>query len=334
MTRLFATIASRGVHGPWPEKTIMPTHLKALVHARMEKTGESWQQALRHVRAQVEHASHASQASHTTHDGEAAPKAERLERSRTLADTAFSIAAVRAEEADRHEDERLFVDPYAALFASAGVHVAEATQRFLELPFFRDGVRLRTRYIDDAVRAGLAAGLDQVVILGAGFDARGMRMPEMASRGAQVYEVDTHEQLSRKRKMLTAAGHSLPGRIDYVSFDFEIGDLEATLLPALEAKGFRKHAGAIFVWEGVIGYIDRSAIDRSLRFMASAGGSRSRVVFTYGDGSFAPDSAAEAIRKLGFASCEELAGDELWRKYLAGDAHPNAFVMKVGTAMV
>ena len=32
----------------------MPSHLKELVRARMEKTGESYQQALRHVRAQEE----------------------------------------------------------------------------------------------------------------------------------------------------------------------------------------------------------------------------------------------------------------------------------------
>lgn len=303
----------------------MPTHLKALVHARMEKTGESYQQALRHVRAQVEDAGG---------DAETAPTEERRERSRTLADTAFSIATVRAEEAARREDERLFVDPYAAAFAAAGAHVAESTQRFLELPFFRDGVRLRTRYIDDEVRAGLAAGLDQIVILGAGFDARGLRMPEIAVRGVRVYEVDTPEQLSRKRKMLSAAGHPLPERIAYVPFDFEVANLEATLLPALEARGFRRGAGALFVWEGVIGYIDRTAIDRSLHVMANTGGSRSRVVFTYGEGTFAPDTANEATRRLGFASCAEFAGDELWRRYLPGEPHPNAFVMKVGTAIV
>ena len=34
----------------------MPSHRKELVRARMEKTGESYQQALRHVRAQGERA--------------------------------------------------------------------------------------------------------------------------------------------------------------------------------------------------------------------------------------------------------------------------------------
>ena len=33
---------------------------------------------------------------------------------------------------------------------AAGVHAEEGTRRYLALPFFRDGIRLRTRYIDDA----------------------------------------------------------------------------------------------------------------------------------------------------------------------------------------
>jgi O-methyltransferase involved in polyketide biosynthesis len=41
----------------------------------------------------------------------------------TVADTAFSIALVRAEERLRPEPERLFDDPYAAIFAAAGAHV-------------------------------------------------------------------------------------------------------------------------------------------------------------------------------------------------------------------
>jgi methyltransferase (TIGR00027 family) len=310
---------------PWLEKTTMPTRLKQLVVARMEKTGESYQQALRHVRAQEDH-------------GESAPDAslrkERVARTRSISDTAFSIAVARAQEGRRPEAERLFEDPYASTFAAAGAHAEESTQRFLDLPFFSDGVRLRTRFIDDAVRDGLAAGLDQIVLLGAGFDARGLRMREISARSARVYEVDTVEQLARKRAILASARVKVPARIAYVPFDFDDPELETALAAALEAKGFRRRAGAIFVWEGVIGYIGAAEIDRSLCFMASEGGPRSRLAFTFGEGSFDPDTAAARTRRAGFSSCEEIAGDELWRRYLPGDPHPNAFVMKIATAVV
>ena len=48
--------------------------------------------------------------------------------STAVARTAAAIAAVRADEA------------------------AEGTRRFLDLPLFRDGIRLRTRLIDDVLR--------------------------------------------------------------------------------------------------------------------------------------------------------------------------------------
>jgi methyltransferase (TIGR00027 family) len=304
----------------------MKSHLKEHVRSRMEKTGESYQQALRHVRAQDDRASAGKPDSRL--------REERLTRSRSVADTAFSIAVVRAEEGRLPPAERLFDDPYASFFAAAGAHAAECTQRFLDLPFFREAVRLRTRYIDDAVREGLAAGLDQIVLLGAGFDSRGLRMPGIAARRASVYEVDTAEQLARKRQVLAAAGIEMPARVAYVPFDFDRTDFESALADALAAKGFRHCAGAVFVWEGVIGYIGSDEIDRSLRFMASEGGPRTRVVFTYGEGTFDPDTAAERTRRAGFTSCEEVAGDELWRRYLAGDPPPHVSVMRLGTAIV
>jgi O-methyltransferase involved in polyketide biosynthesis len=90
----------------------------------------------------------------------------------------------------------------------------------------------------------------------------------------------------------------------------------------------------MFVWEGVIGYIGDDEIDRSLRFMADAGGPGSRVVFTFGIGVFEREAAAERVLRAGFSSCTEAGGDDLWRRYLHGDPHPNAFVMKLATATV
>ncbi len=258
----------------------------------------------------------------------------RLERSRSVADTAFSIAVVRAEEGERPEAERLFEDPYAHLFAAAGEHAADCTQRFLDLPGFREAVRTRTRFIDDAVRDGLADGLDQVVLLGAGFDARGLRIREIERWRARAYEVDTGEQLARKRKVLAAGGIAIPANIRYVPFDFDTADYETELTAALEVEGFRRGAGAVFVWEGVIGYIGSDEIARNLRFMASEGGPRSRLVFTYGEGSFDPETAAERTRRAGFRSCQELAGDELWRRYLPGEPYAGAALMKLGIAIV
>jgi len=254
-------------------------------------------------------------------------------KSRTVADTAFSIAVVRAEEANRPGSEQLFSDPYAPAFVAKGAHAAESTARFLELPFFRDGIRLRTRYIDDCVRDALAAGLDQVVLLGAGFDARGLRMKEIEARRAKVFEVDTPFQLDRKREALAEAGVELPAHVAYVPFELDERDVDAELEGVLETAGFRPWAGAIFVWEGVIGYIDDQAIDDSLRFMARAGGPKGRVAFTFVDDSMSGgETMAARTKRCGFTSFEAIGGDGLWRRYLAGDPPPTAWVMKLGLA--
>ena len=59
-------------------------------------------------------------------------------------------------------------------------HAEEGTQRFLALPFLPELVRIRTRFIDDFVRDGLAAVPRQIVLLGAGFDPRALRLPEVS----------------------------------------------------------------------------------------------------------------------------------------------------------
>ncbi len=251
----------------------------------------------------------------------------------TAADTAYSIATIRAQEGDRPPGERLFEDPYAAIFSAAGAHAAEGTRRFVELPFFTHGIRLRTRFIDDFVRESVLSGLAQVVLLGAGFDARGLRLPEIAARGVTVYEVDFAAQLEKKRALLEAAGVALPPHLRYVACDFNAPDFEGALTSDLVAQGFRAGAGALFVWEGVLAYIGAEATDRSLRFMVRAGGPGSRVVFDFW--AAAMEDAAERALKAGFTRFSDVGYDELWRRHrLPGEPWEHAGGGRMGTAFV
>lgn len=256
-----------------------------------------------------------------------------LARMLTASDTAYSIATVRTMEGEKPEAERLFEDPYAHAFAAAGAHAAEGTQRFLSLPFFRDGVRLRTRAIDDFVRQALADGFTQIVLLGAGFDARAMRLPEIIRHNAVVFEIDLPALLEKKRAILEAAGHSAPAHVAAVPCDFA-ADFETSLANDLETRGFRPGAGAIFIWEGVLPYIGKDAGDRSLRFIVRTGGPGSRLVFDFGPGIFEPKGAREHVLGAGFTAFEEVGYDTLWRRYLPGEPHENASFLGIGYAFV
>lgn len=249
----------------------------------------------------------------------------------TASDTAYAIALVRAQEAELMASERLFEDPYARVFAAAGDHAREGIERLLSLPFFRDCIRLRTRGIDDVARDAITCGARQLILMGAGFDARALRLPEVAERNVQTFEVDLPALLETKRGLLEGNGIAIPGSVHHVACDF-MDEFEARLLDELIAQGFERGEPTMFVWEGVMPYIDQEAIDRCLSFMASIGAAGSRLIFDFSDYVLGPDWASKQARRAGFTSFHEVPLDELWRCHLPGEPAPNARFFKLGIA--
>ncbi|MGZ5969080.1 MAG: class I SAM-dependent methyltransferase, partial [Polyangiales bacterium] len=118
----------------------------------------------------------------------------------------------------------------------------------------------------------------------------------------------------------------------WISCDFT-GDWEPRLLADLEARSFRRGVPTTFVWEGVIGYIDGPAIDRSLALMASVGHG-TRVAFTFGEASIYPDTVEQRTRRAGFTRVEQVGCDELWRRHLSGEPHPVLATSRLAIASV
>ncbi len=250
----------------------------------------------------------------------------------TVSDTAYAIAHIRAVEALRPPGERLFDDPLAAVFDAAGAHAAEGTARFLSLPFFADGIRLRTRALDDVVRDALHAGTRQLVLVGAGFDTRARRLDEVRTTGTRAFEVDLAPVLDARHTLLSAA-HAPDAPWDCaVPCDFSAPDLASTFVEALVAAGLRTDAPAVFVCEGVLAYLDRASIERTLAAVYRACAPGSRLAFDYGAYFFAEDSAEPVVRAAGFEGYDEVTYDVLWRRYLPGEPHENAWVCRLAVA--
>ena len=133
----------------------------------------------------------------------------------------------------------------------------------------------RTRYIDDSLLAALKGGLDQVVILGAGFDWRPYRIPGIDL--TRVFEVDLPEVQAIKQKYILKTYNNFPAHVTLVPVDFNDQDLAEQL----HAAGFREGLRTFFVWEGVTQYITEQAVDSTLRFISSANATGGIVVFTY-----------------------------------------------------
>jgi methyltransferase (TIGR00027 family) len=136
------------------------------------------------------------------------------------------------------------------------------------------GVLCRKRYIDDKLIEAVGAGLQAVIILGAGLDTRAYRLP--ALRTIPVFEVDLPENIEYKRTRLQELYGSIPAQVTLVPVDFERQDLTSVLALQSYRTGFK----SFFIWEAVSQYLDEDSIRRIFGFLAQTS-SKSRLVFTY-----------------------------------------------------
>jgi len=200
--------------------------------------------------------------------------------------TAEYMAFYRALESVRPKRRRLFTDPFAAGFLRPSLRRAvwlsklpvlgAAVPRYADRrrPGARSSAVARTRIIDDALQQALADDIKQVVILGAGFDCRAYRLPQMDA--AQIFEVDHPATLAVKRHRLTQVLGDLDSSVRYVAIDFDKQSLPQVLLEG----GFDPLRRAVFLWEGVTNYLSSDAIDSVLRYVSTCAPG-SRLVFTY-----------------------------------------------------
>jgi len=144
------------------------------------------------------------------------------------------------------------------------------------LPGLSGSIVARVRYFDDFTQAAVADGIEQLVILGAGYDTRACRIEEL--RKIRVFEVDHPGTQPLKTEKIRHIFGSLPGHITYVPVDFE------TEKPGekLAGQGYDSSKKTLFVLEGVSMYIPPEAVDETLSFIAHNSGKGSTVIFDYG----------------------------------------------------
>jgi len=208
-------------------------------------------------------------------------------RPATPSHTATLVALYRAIESSRAEAVRLFDDPFAPDFLDWRFWCALQLYRLplvgTALPWglvdghwggARGTVAVRTRYIDDFLGAALRDGVDQIVILGAGFDCRAYRTAGIDR--ARVFEVDHPATQARKKAIVIRRLGAVPAHVTLVPIDFTAQTLDAVMRDA----GHRTNARTFFICEGVTHYLSAPATDVLFRYFAQAAAG-SRMVFTY-----------------------------------------------------
>ncbi len=137
-----------------------------------------------------------------------------------------------------------------------------------------DLMALRTMTIDAAVTDAVGGTIRQVVILGAGLDARAWRMSELA--GTRVFEVDHPATQSFKRERVAAFPAPI-GAVVFVPVDFEHESLE----DALARAGHDASRATCWIWEGVVMYLTRHAMRATLRQLAARSANGSVLIVNY-----------------------------------------------------
>jgi methyltransferase (TIGR00027 family) len=133
----------------------------------------------------------------------------------------------------------------------------------------------RERYIDDYLQAALDDGLEQLVILGTGYDSRACRFERL--KDCKVFEVDHPATQQAKIVKLKKILGALPAHVVFVPIDFETQTLEQRLVEC----GYNEHKKTLFIWQGVTQYLTPEAVDSTLAFVASHSGQGSSIIFDY-----------------------------------------------------
>jgi len=194
--------------------------------------------------------------------------------------TAAGIALVRAIESEKPANERICYDPLARQFTPGWMYhlfgfFIKSNYAERRGPGVNGFLVARDRYIDDVLTSFLEMGLEQLVILGAGYDSRPYRFD--LSGQVRTFEVDhPATQLDKLKKVQRIFG-KIPEHVSYVAIDFNTQTLREQLLIA----GYDPKLKTLFIWQGVSMYLTNMAVDVTLDFVANNSGPGSAIVFDY-----------------------------------------------------
>ena len=277
--------------------------------------------------------------------------------------TAEAVCLFRALEQLAPPAQRIVDDPLARLFLGpmmrAALATIAATGRVTEplnyAPGLVNSVLARHRYFDDLMKSALIGRrVEQVLLLGAGYDTRAYRMSKELG-DVVVFELDHPFTAKRKAGMVANHASSLPNaNIRPIEIDFQ----KHSLAERLYASGFQTGACTFVIWEGVSMYLTRNAVKATLRTIREVTGPGSQLAMdfwylldtpdavstvrrmstgllhvlgepvTFG---IHPEDTPQFLEKLGWETLEILVVEDLERRFTyQRSAYPALFVTNLG----
>jgi methyltransferase (TIGR00027 family) len=199
--------------------------------------------------------------------------------------TAEITALFRTIETNKPPRIRLLNDIYAANFLRPLIRLITRSRLLTKFalwlaierrfPGASDTVVSRVRFVDDCLINCIKDGIEQLVILGAGYDSRAFRFDRL--KDIRTFEVDhPNTQALKKKKVISIFGH-LPNHVVFVPVDFETDPL----MPTLYKAGYSRSKKTLFIWEGVCKYLTANAVYELLSTVSANSCKGSSIVFEY-----------------------------------------------------
>lgn len=212
---------------------------------------------------------------------------EQRTRAGTARNTAEAFASLRAAGSSVRDEEVRNPDHLASRFIAFGPRLTTLVKVPVLRPLARRTAErmspgayyyelARVKHIDGVLREELELGLEQLVILGAGFDTRAYRFADQLA-SVRVFELDHPVTAALKQARVRKIFGMLPNHVTYVSSDLEREDLGL----ALKRAGYGVVATTLFIWSGVSFYLSAAAVDSVLEFVRRCSGPGSSIVFDY-----------------------------------------------------
>ena len=180
-------------------------------------------------------------------------------------------AGAKAFELGRPAAQRIITDPYAHYY-SGQVGMAMVHKMHTLNPSIRKAIVLRARYMDDYSKQCMEDGYSPVVLLGAGYDSRYLRIKEFQS--LRVFELDLASTQKIKKTLTRKLLGRLPGNVTYIPIDFSKDSITDKLIGA----GYSLKKRTLFIWEGVTLFLNREIIAETLGRLA---GSKARNLLAF-----------------------------------------------------
>jgi methyltransferase (TIGR00027 family) len=183
------------------------------------------------------------------------------------------------------DPRRILIDEYVGWFFDQ--HIIETAAQMLpdEAPVSKEENRefsriayhysiLREIYIDEWISSSIRSGCRQLLLLGAGYDTRFLRLPVIKECSVDTYEVDLPQTITDKIATLRRHLDPLPHGLHFIPLDFNRDSLAAVI-----ERGFNPSVPTSYVWQGVSYYLPQKTVIEVLDFIRLHMSQRSTLAF-------------------------------------------------------